>query len=121
MSSPAVIADPTMSDYGAVWLMSEHDINRLPIVKRDTLVGVVTRTDLTAEFARSDETIAEAIRRDVLEALSVPEVTVEVVDGRVVLDGVVDREEDSRCLSHAVSQVPGVVDVQSNVTMRTPA
>jgi CBS domain-containing protein len=99
--------------------MSEHDVARLPVVQRDRLVGVVTRTDLTAEFARSDEIIAEEIRRGVLGPLAVPEVTVEVADGHVVLDGVVDREEDTRSLLHAVLQVPGVVGAQSNVRARS--
>jgi hypothetical protein len=29
MTSPAVVADAWISDYGAAWLMSEPDVNRL--------------------------------------------------------------------------------------------
>jgi CBS domain-containing protein len=119
MTSPPITTQPTTSDYGAVWLMSEYDIDRLPVLDRGELVGVITRADLTREFARADTRIAADIRSSVLEALALPEVAVIVREGRVRLDGVVDRRSDRQCLAHAVSQVPGVVSVDLHVVERT--
>lgn len=121
MHSPPILADPMLSDYGAAWLMSEHDVNRLPVVDRGKLVGVVSRADLTREFARRDEHLAMGIRHDVIEPLFVPDVSVEVRNGQVVLRGAVDSERDHRALVHAVTHVPGVVSVASEVQVRAPA
>lgn len=118
MTTPPVTADPTMSDYGAAWLMCEHDINRLPVVDRGKVVGVVSRADLTREFARVDASLAEDIRTSVIDALAVPDVGVSVHDGCVSLTGVVDFERDRACLPHAVFQIPGVVAVDSRVRIR---
>jgi predicted transcriptional regulator len=119
MTTTVVTTDPTMSDYGAVWLMCDHDLNRLPVVDRGRVVGVVSRADLTREFARVDSSIAEDIRTSVIDALPVPDVDVSVHDGRVVLTGVVDADKDRACLPHAVYQVPGVVAVDSHVQVRS--
>lgn len=118
MTTHVVTTEPTMSDYGAVWLMCAHDVNRLPVVDRGRVVGVVSRADLTREFARADSSIEDDIRLSVIDALPVPDVNVSVHDGRVVLTGVVDADKDRECLPHAVFQVPGVVAVDSRVRVR---
>lgn len=118
MTAPAVTTEPTMSDYGAVWLMCEHDVDRLPVVDRGRVVGVISRADCTREFARADASIADDIRTSVIEALPVPDVSVSVRNGRVLLNGVVDCEKNRACLPHAVLQVPGVVAVDSRVRVR---
>lgn len=120
MTAPAVTAEPTMSDYGAVWLMCEHDVNRVPVVDHGEVVGIVSRADLAREFARPDAAVAADIRTSVIDALSVPDVSVSVQDGRVLLTGVVDSERDRACLPHAVHEVPGVVAVESRVRVRRP-
>jgi len=121
MTAPPVVCAPTLSDHGAAWLLSEHDVDRLPVVDRGELVGVVSRTDLTREFTRPDTEIAADIRSAVLDALPAPEVRLEVREGRAQLDGFVESERDRRCLPHAVSQVPGVVTVDSHVCARRAA
>ena len=42
--------------------MTEHGVNRLPVVKGDALVGIVTRSDLVRAFIRSDEEIERELR-----------------------------------------------------------
>ena len=118
MTAPAVATQPTMSDVGAVWLMCERDVDRLPVVDRGEVVGVVSRADLTREFARADASIADDIHSSVIEALPVPDVSISIRNGRVLLVGEVDREKDRACLPHAVLQVPGVVAVDSRVRVR---
>jgi len=118
MTSPAVVAEAWMSAYEAAWLMSIHDVGRLPVFDRGTLVGVISRADLVRHFARSDADIERDVREDVINTLLVPDVGVRVDDGRVFLDGEVDHEADLRCLRHAVSRVPGVVAIDSRVKLR---
>jgi len=117
MQSPAVVVDAAASDYHAAWLMSEHDVNRLPVLEHGKLVGVVSRADLTREFARPDASIARDVQSQVIEPLLVLDVAVEVREGHVTLRGVVERDCDRECLPHAVSQVPGVVSVESEVVV----
>jgi CBS domain-containing protein len=120
MSEPAVTVDPHASAVGAAWLMTEHDVTRLPVVERGRLVGIVTRTDLVRAFARSDDGIRREIVEEVLPSLylSPNDVRVSVENGDVVLEGEVEEELDARCLPHAVGAVVGVIDVRSEVTAR---
>ena len=44
--------------------MVDEGVNRLPVVNADgTLLGIVTRADLVRAFVRTDEELAEEIRR----------------------------------------------------------
>ncbi len=118
MKSPPITIDAWMSVYEAAWLMSSYDVNRLPVVDRDELVGVITRTDLVRYFARSDH----EIERDVIEKIALleaPRISVAAKHGRVLLEGEVESPADIACLSHLVASVPGVTDVDSRVTLRS--
>jgi len=107
-----------MSAYEAAWLMSVNDVARLPVKNhRGTLVGVISRTDLVRHFARSDEEIEREVHEDVIDALPVPEVSVRVEGGCVLLEGEVEHVADLACLRHAVARVPGVVAVAVHVSL----
>ena len=118
MTSPPVVVEAWMSPYEAAWLMSSHDVSRLPVVDRGRLVGIVSRADLVRYFAREDREIEHDIEEEVLDALGLADVSVSVQDGRAVLEGEADRETDLRCLHHAASRVLGVVAVDVHVTQR---
>ena len=118
MTSPPVVVEAWMSPYEAAWLMSSHDVSRLPVVDRGRLVGIVSRADLVRYFAREDREIERDIEEEVLDALGLADVSVSVQDGRAVLEGEADRETDLRCLHHAASRVLGVVAVDVHVTQR---
>lgn len=122
MSAPPVTVESWMSAVGAAWLMTEHDVGRLPVVDHGVLVGIVTRSDLVRAFGRSDEEIRREIAGEVLPALGagVGDVEVAVENGAVLLRGTLDDELDVRCLPHAVRAVVGVVDVACDVTARHP-
>ena len=100
--------------------MSEHGVNRLPVIKGDDLVGIVTRTDLVKAFTRSDEEIREEIKEDLLRRtfwLEVPEVVaVEVTRGAVRLSGSVETRSEAELLERLTARVPGVVSVQADLT-----
>jgi CBS domain-containing protein len=99
--------------------MTERRINRLPVVKDNVLVGIVTRADLVRAFARPDEQLAQEIREDLLERtlwLDPGTVEVDVTRGLVQLTGTLPKRSDAMLLERLAAKVPGVVDVDSRVT-----
>jgi CBS domain-containing protein len=118
MRTPPITVDAWMSVYEAAWLMSSYDVNRLPVVDRDELVGVIARSDLVRYFARSDQDIERDVREK-LAVLEAPRITVVAKHGRVVLAWELESAADLACLSHLVASVPGVTDVDSRVTLRS--
>lgn len=122
MSSPPLTVEPQVSAVGAAWLMTEHDVHRLPVVWNGRLLGIVTRTDLVRAFARSDAQIEQEIVEEVLPGLGLSsnDITIVVENGTVSLSGEVDYELDARCLPHAVRSVIGVIGVDSQVRAREP-
>jgi CBS-domain-containing membrane protein len=123
MTAPAITTSPYTSVAQAARLMSEHGINRLPVVRGGELVGIVTRTDLVRAFVRSDEDIRQEIVEDVLRKtlwLEVPEVIQVNVDrGAVRLYGHLETSSDASLLVRLVNRVPGVVSVQSDLSWTT--
>ena len=93
--------------------MSDRGVKRLPVVKDDKLVGIVSRTDLVRAFVRSDDEIRREIQEDVLRRtlwLEVPEaVHVQVKRGAVRLSGQVEAVTDAVVVQKLVARVPGVV------------
>jgi CBS domain-containing protein len=120
MTSPAITIESYWTIPGAAQLMLEHAVNRLPVVQRGRLVGIVTRADLVRAFARSDEEIAVDIRDHVAlqEAMwhDAGAVAVEVAAGETTLTGNLRRRCDAELLPKLVAKVPGVVSVRSELT-----
>lgn len=50
MSHPLITISPTGSVIEAAQKMAENNIKKLPIVKDDRLVGIITHTDIIANF-----------------------------------------------------------------------
>lgn len=123
MSAPAITVSSFCSVAEAARIMSEHDINRLPVMKGNELVGIVTRTDLVRAFVRSDEEIRREIKEDVLRDtlwLEVPAaVRVEVNRGVVRLNGHMETSSDASLLVRLVGRVPGVVSVLADLSWTT--
>jgi CBS domain-containing protein len=121
MTSPAITIDSWRPPAAAASLMIEHGINRLPVLKQDQLVGIISRSDLVRAFARPDEDIALDIREDVvLRAFWLPseQVEVEVFDGEVTLRGELDSKLAVDMIPEAVRRIPGVVGVRSELRHR---
>ncbi|MGH3133068.1 MAG: CBS domain-containing protein [Gaiellaceae bacterium] len=121
MTAPAITVGSRASVAEAARLMTENGIKRLPVSSKDTLVGIVTRSDLVKAFARSDDEIAREIREDVVWRTlwiegRAPFVRVE--RGEVTLSGELERRLEAELLPRFVARVPGVVSVQSTVTWR---
>ncbi|HLX34822.1 MAG TPA: CBS domain-containing protein [Candidatus Limnocylindrales bacterium] len=118
MTSPAVTIGPRRPISEAARLMTERQINRLPVVDDGRLVGIVSRADLVRAFARSDEELARTIREDVLLRilwLDPESFTVKVQDGIASISGRVERRSTSELVRETVAMVPGIVDVTANL------
>ncbi|HSM38425.1 MAG TPA: CBS domain-containing protein [Candidatus Limnocylindrales bacterium] len=116
MSRPAITVETDRGLREAAALMTRHGINRLPVVDDGRLVGIVTRADLVGTFLVPDEDLRARITDEVLREtlwLEPDEVRVSVTDGVARLDGTVDRRSTATILERLVSQVDGVVGVES--------
>jgi CBS domain-containing protein len=116
MTAPAVTVSPTMPVSTAAAWMVESGVNRLPVVQRGAVVGIITRHDLVKVFARSDAEIEKEIREDALSGTAWPEaIEVKVCDGEVTLRGQADSVGDAEMLPLQVRHVLGVVAVDSEL------
>lgn len=119
MTSPAITVEPYWTVPTVAQMMLEHGINRLPVVRRGRLVGIVTRADLVRAFARTDDEVADEVREALAlqEAMSFGRGPIEVrVDaGEATLTGTVRTREDAEVLTNATAKVPGVVGVRSEI------
>jgi CBS domain-containing protein len=118
MTSPALTIAPDQSVSEAARLMTEHKVNRLPVIGDEGLVGIVTRADLVRAFHRSDREISDEIVGDVIIHtlwIDRSQVTVSVEDGVVSLGGTVDTKTQAELIMLYLSRVPGVVEVHSDL------
>jgi len=118
MTSPAITVAPYASVADAARIMSERHVNRLPVVDRGRLVGIVTRTDLVRAFTRSDEEIEHEVNEDVVERtmwIDSGRVEAIVANGHATLSGRLHKRSDVDLLIRLVARVPGVTEVESTV------
>ena len=122
MTTPVVTISPYASVAEAARRMSDLGIKRLPVMRNDELVGIVSRTDLVRAFVRSDDEIAREIKEDLLRRtlwIEVPEaVQVHVERGAVRLSGQVETATDAVLLQKLAARVPGVVSVDAELGWR---
>jgi CBS domain-containing protein len=119
MRSPAITIEAGAPLRDAASLMLTHGIKRLPVLEGNRLVGIVTRADLLRAFVRSDETIQDAVRDEVLGRamwLDPAAFDVTVADGLVSLGGSVDRRSTAEIIAALVARVEGVTGVSSSVS-----
>ena len=111
----------------AVRLMERYHIKRLPVVKSDTMVGILSRGNLVRAFIMgSPKTVTvpvgdAAIREQLTEALTrqpwAPHGSVDVVveNGVVGLLGVILDERQRDALRIAAENIPGVKEVHDHL------
>ena len=119
MTTPALTVSPYRSVAEAARLMTEHGVNRLPVVNHEQLVGIVTRADLVRAFTRTDAEIETEISEELVERMlwldpGIVEVAVE--RGHVTLGGRLPTRSDAEVLVRLAARVPGVVSVESGVS-----
>lgn len=105
--------------------MARARVKRLPVVDSAGLLqGVVSRADLLKVFLRTDDEIAEEVRREVVSYLfPTPDsrVRVEVLDGVVNLVGQVRDTALVPVAARLVRAVEGVVDVAFDLNRMPPS
>jgi CBS domain-containing protein len=101
----------------AAELMTSTMVKSLPVVDGETVVGVVSRRDIIAALARSDDAI-EAEIDDLVRQLGM-DWLVEVEDGVVLVQGPVNAREQELART-LVGTVPGAVGIRFGQTDRSP-
>jgi predicted transcriptional regulator len=106
-------------------IMESHNIKRLPVMRGDRLVGIVTRSDFLPAIARlvrnaplshiEDDRIRSQIIAEIEQAAWRPcKLKVSVSDGVVNLSGIVQGDNARRAAIVAAENVPGVREVQDD-------
>ncbi|MEV1069151.1 CBS domain-containing protein [Streptomyces sp. NPDC050263] len=124
MTSPALTVRPDATLAQAAQTMARAKVKRLPVVDAVGLLeGVVSRADLLKVFLRTDEEIAEEVRREVVSYLfptPASNVGVDVHGGVVKLTGRVRDTSLVPVAARLVRAVEGVVDVAFDLTPLLP-
>jgi CBS domain-containing protein len=94
--------------------------DRLLVMQRGALVGIVTRSDLVRAFARDDVAIEQELRQSMSELATPSGIEVDVREGEVVLQGKVDSRVDAESLPAMVRRTPGVVAVHADLAYYDP-
>ena len=139
-SDPLTVTEDTPLDE-AVRLMEKRRIKRLPVVRGDEVVGIVTRANLVHALAgvarelmpttASDETIRARLLADLANEPWAPVGLIDptVRNGVVELWGAITEERQRQALIAAAENVPGVkavrdylgwIDVTSGVLLYQP-
>ncbi len=127
----SVTEDTPLTD--VVELMEKHHIKRLPVVRGEALVGLVSRSDFVRmlaeklnapapEGAVSDAAIETALVAELTNAkwANSHNVTVGVHNGVVTLDGVIFNEAIRPALRVAAENTPGVKSVEDHMAWVEP-
>jgi CBS domain-containing protein len=113
-------------------LLEEKHVKRVPVLRDDRVVGIVSRADLLRAMALS-KALPEphgddrALRNDLLKELERaglgyhPYVNILVQDGAVHLWGFASSSQEAKALELAASNVPGVREVRSHLAIRAVA
>jgi len=122
MTSPPITIAPYSAIATAAETMLAHGVKRLPVVRADRLVGIVSRSDLMRALARSDHEVAADVREQIESLLALAgefadfsQLTLAVHDGEVRLSGRVRRRTVAEVLPAVVARVAGVVGVSSDL------
>ncbi|MFI7317078.1 CBS domain-containing protein [Streptomyces venezuelae] len=122
MSSPAVTvhADTTLPQ--AARIMALRHVKRLPVTDAQGLLqGVVSRSDLLKVFLRTDEELAEEVRRTVVSFLFPDRaVTVSVEGGVATLGGDIRDKTLVPIAARLTRAVEGIVDIRIHLADPTP-
>ncbi|CAM5772939.1 hypothetical protein LMIY3S_04011 [Labrys miyagiensis] len=133
MTSDVVSIDEHARIEEGASLMEKHDIKRLPVLRDNKLVGIVSRADFVralAGFVREpyeeqpvrDTAIKTAIMAELKAEPWAPVGTIDVVvkDGVVELNGVITDERQRKAVRVIAENTPGVQSVRDNMSWIEP-
>jgi CBS domain-containing protein len=132
MSTQVKTVDEEASLEEVVQLMERHRIKRVPVMRGDKIVGIVTRSNLmhaAVSLARtapstkpSDASIRERLLAELQKQTWAPLATVNIVvrDGVVELWGAIVDERQREGLKVAAENIPGVTAVKDHLVWIEP-
>lgn len=115
-----------------VTLMECHRIKRVPVLRGQQMVGIVTRANLVRALARVAKPLPSAstddatIRRRLLSHLDQQKwaptgsIGIAVTDGIVTLSGTITDERERQALCVAAENIPGVKKVEDQLAWLVP-
>ena len=118
MTKAVVVIGPDADHAEAARLMQTERVKRLPVVAEGRLVGLVSRSDMLRAFVRPDAAIVEDIRDHVMRKvlwIDPQRVTIECVDGNVVLRGRLETRSDAGLLVELTKRLDGVASVADHL------
>ena len=127
MTRDVVTATEEMPLRDIATLLEKYGIKRVPVVRGETVIGIVSRRDILQAFAQSSATArkvpaGDAAIRDAIAAQlrALPcgrpwLLTVTVTDGVVELRGPVESDEERQAIRVAAEATPGVKAVEDNL------
>jgi CBS domain-containing protein len=120
MTTPAVTVQANATLAEAARAMAHAHVKRLPVIDAEGhLTGIISRSDLLKVFLRTDDEIADEVRRDVVGLLfpgSCTPIEVIVDEGRVTLRGQVPDTALVPVAARLTRAVEGVVDVECELS-----
>lgn len=107
-------------------LLEKHHIKRVPVVRDDKLVGIVSRANLLRGFSarapegggsHDDREIRDAIAKEIDDntGVLVDRINVIVSEGKVQLWGLVENSQEKMAVQVAAENTPGVKEVENNL------
>ena len=130
-TDPVTVTEETSLN-DTVSLMEKHRVKRLPVVRGDKVVGIVSRANLLHALAVlaseikpasvNDTTIRERVLAELNKEKWAPTALLNVVvrDGVVDIWGTITDERERRALIVAAENVPGVKKVNDHVAWIEP-
>jgi CBS domain-containing protein len=120
MTSPVLTVSETATVHEIAQVMVTHGINRVVVMRAGRVAGIVSRADILKAFRRPDAELAELIRQSFQHDLwiDLSDVTVEVRDGVVFLDGTVERRSERELAEKWAAMADGVVEVRNRLSYR---
>jgi len=112
-------------------LLQRHQIKRVPVLRSDKIVGIVSRANLiqrlavgsgdiaASEVNSSDQTLRENLLNTLHDALGIQAHTLNVIvnDGVVHLLGFVDGKQERKAVQVAAENINGVRQVDNHLTV----
>ncbi len=132
MSRKVVSIDPEAELSDVAEVMDRNNLKRLPVVKQDRLVGMITRGDLVRALCQAkplksgqkldDRSIYQALRQRVRTQtwLNAQLINVAVDDGVVQLTGFVESSDQRTALRVLAEETDGVLRVDDNLKVGIP-
>jgi CBS domain-containing protein len=121
MTTPAVTTRPHATIVEAAQRAAHARVRTLPVIDANgTLVGIVSQADLLRVFLRDDEAIRDEIQQYASQTMHIEpaRLNVDVTDGVVTVSGRLQRQLQVAQLIHRIRAVPGVVDIDNQLTAR---